>query len=203
MFRLSNNTDLPEASAFSVKSFWLMLVTVLLTAVNALGFDLAGSLCEVGLGCSADEIASRGEHAVGLIQQLLPILTAIWMWFERRAPNLRLVFWRRSSPSRLETLPHSLGQTGVVAILGLCLLLLSAPAARAMICAPPEDVSVRLGGKYREVIVARALDDRGRPVLLYVNPDTGTWSMIVLLDGRACLSASGEGWRAAPPGEAA
>jgi hypothetical protein len=32
---------------------------------------------------------------VSLIQQLVPILTAIWLWFERRAPKFRLVFWRR------------------------------------------------------------------------------------------------------------
>lgn len=97
MFRLSNNINLPEASAFGVKSFWLMLVTVAVMALNAVGFDLVKSLCEVGLGCTADQIAAKGERTVNLIQQLLPILTAVWMWFERRAPQLRLVFWKKSA----------------------------------------------------------------------------------------------------------
>lgn len=96
MLKLSNNISLPEAPAYGVKSFWLLLVTVLITACNALGFDLAGSFCEVGLGCTADAIGAKAEHAVGLVQQLLPILTSVWLWFERRAPNFRLVFWRRT-----------------------------------------------------------------------------------------------------------
>lgn len=95
MFKLPNNTGLPEASAFGVKSFWLLLITVLVTACNALGFDLLPSLCEVGLGCTAQEVITKGERAVSLVQQLIPIATSIWLWIERRAPNFRLVFWRR------------------------------------------------------------------------------------------------------------
>ena len=97
MLRLSNNTDLPEASAFGVKSFWLLLITVLVTACNAAGFQLLPSLCEVDLGCTAEDVVARGEMAVGLIQQLLPILSAVWLWIERRAPNYRLTFWRRGA----------------------------------------------------------------------------------------------------------
>lgn len=98
LLKLSNNTTLPEASAFGVKSFWLLVVTVLVTACNAFGFALLPSLCEVGLGCTAQEVVSKGSGAANLIQQLLPILTAIWLWMERRAPNLRLVFWRKETP---------------------------------------------------------------------------------------------------------
>lgn len=97
MLKLSNNTALPEASAYGVKSFWLLLITVLITACNAFGFDLAASLCEVGLGCTADDIGAKAERAINLTQQLLPIITAIWLWIERRAPNFRLVFWRGKS----------------------------------------------------------------------------------------------------------
>lgn len=97
MLRLSNNTNLPEIPAYRVKSFWLLLITVLVTACNAAGFQLLPSLCEVDLGCTADEVIARGEAAVRLIQQLLPILSAIWLWIERRAPNYRLTFWRRGA----------------------------------------------------------------------------------------------------------
>lgn len=132
MFRLSNNTELPETSALGVKSFWLLLVTVLVTACNAIGFALLPSLCEVGLGCTAEEVAARGEHAVSLIQQLVPILTAIWLWFERRAPKFRLVFWRRPEAADLHLGPRSL-----ILLIGLSLILLgAAPQAMAAPWAP-------------------------------------------------------------------
>lgn len=94
MLRLSNNTDLPAASALRVKSTWLLIITVLVTLCNAVGFDLMASLCDAGLGCSAEAIVETGGHAVNLIQQLVPIGTSIWLWLERRAPGLRLVFWK-------------------------------------------------------------------------------------------------------------
>lgn len=100
MFRLPQNTGLPEASAFGVKSFWLLLITVLVTACNAVGFDLLPSLCEVGLGCTAQEVVTKGERAVSLVQQLAPIASAVWLWLERRAPNFRLVFRRRGGVSQ-------------------------------------------------------------------------------------------------------
>ena len=122
MLRLSNNTDLPEASAFGVKSFWLLLITVLVTACNAAGFQLLPSLCEVGLGCTADEVVAKGQNAVSLIQQLLPILSAVWLWIERRAPTFRLVFRR---PAATDTTLHFLGAAILVA------LLWAAPGSRA------------------------------------------------------------------------
>jgi hypothetical protein len=53
-------------------------------------------------------VAARGEHAVSLIQQLVPILTAIWLWFERRAPKFRLVFWGKPEAADLHLGPRSL-----------------------------------------------------------------------------------------------
>jgi len=94
MLRLSNNTDLPSQQAFKVKSTWLLIVTVLVTLCNAVGFDLMGSLCDAGLGCTAEAVVATGERTVNLIQQLIPIGTSIWLWLERRAPGLRLVFWK-------------------------------------------------------------------------------------------------------------
>lgn len=93
LLKLSNNTALPALPAWRVKSFWLMLLTVLFTALNAAGIDLRASLCDAGLGCTPDAIIDTGNRAVSAVQAMLPILTGIWTWIERRAPNYRLVLW--------------------------------------------------------------------------------------------------------------
>lgn len=93
LLTLSNNTALPALPAWRVKSFWLMLLTVIFTALNATGVDLRASLCDAGLGCTPDQIIDTGSRAVGSVQSLIPILTGIWTWIERRAPKYRLTFW--------------------------------------------------------------------------------------------------------------
>lgn len=93
LLKLSNNAALPPIAAWKVKSFWLMLLTVLFTALNASGIDLRASLCDAGLGCTPDQIVDTGSRAVNSVQLLIPIITGIWTWIERRAPHYRLVFW--------------------------------------------------------------------------------------------------------------
>lgn len=93
LLKLSNNAALPAVAAYKVKSFWLMLLTVLFSFLNAKGIDLGGSLCDAGLGCTADQIVGTGERAVSSVQQLIPIITGIWTWIERRAPHYRLILW--------------------------------------------------------------------------------------------------------------
>ena len=189
MLKLSNNTLLPEAPAYGVKSFWLLLVTVLITACNAMGFDLAASLCEVGLGCTAEDIGSKAEHAVSLVQQLLPIITAVWLWFERRAPSFRLVFWRKSAPDTAGRL--------LFALLAVCLMTLgAAPQAMAAICADATQVDTRLRQKFGEAVAGRGLTEQAQPTLLYANPDTGSWTLVVLMNSQACAVVSGTGWQA-------
>ena len=188
MLKLSNNTLLPEAPAYGVKSFWLLLVTVLITACNAMGFDLAASLCEVGLGCTAEDIGSKAEHAVSLVQQLLPIITAVWLWLERRAPSFRLVFWRKSAPDTVGRL--------LFALLAACLMVGSAPQAMAAICADAAQVDARLSQKFGEAVAGRGLTEQVQPTLLYANPDTGSWTLVVLVNSQACAVVSGTGWQA-------
>lgn len=189
MFRLSNNTALPEIPAYRVKSFWLLVITVLVTACNAFGFDLLGSFCEAGIGCSAEDVVAKGEHAVGLIQQLLPILTSLWLWVERRAPNFRLKLWGRAGPRD--------GIAGGSSALLLVLFLLTAMSpAMAASCADAMDVDTTLRQKFGEAVVARAIVDRQRPALFYANPETGSWTLVVLMDRQACAVASGMGWQA-------
>lgn len=93
LLKLSNNTALPALPAWKVKSFWLMLATVLFSALNSAGVDLRATLCDAGLGCSAEAIVDTGNRAISAVQSLIPIVTGIWTWIERRAPNYRLVLW--------------------------------------------------------------------------------------------------------------
>ena len=188
MLKPSNNTLLPEAPAYGVKSFWLLLITVLITACNAMGFDLTASLCEVGLGCTADAIGAKAENAVGLVQQLLPILTSVWLWFERRAPNFRLVFWRKANPGTIGSLLF-----GVVC--ASAFMLGSTPRAMASACGEPEAVDATLRQTFGETVVARGLADDVRPTLLYVNEETGSWTLVVLIQFQASAVASGSDWK--------
>ena len=188
MLKLSNNTLLPEAPAYGVKSFWLLLVTVLITACNAMGFDLAASLCEVGLGCTAEDIGTKAEHAVSLVQQLLPIITAVWLWFERRAPSFRLVFWRKGARDTIAAGSSAL-------ILGLIMLTAQSPAMAAT-CADAAQVDARLRQKFGEAVAGRGLTEQAQPTLLYANPDTGSWTLVVLVNSQACAVVSGTGWQA-------
>lgn len=191
MFRLSNNVDLPEAPAIGVKSFWLLLITVLVTACNAFGFQLLPSLCEVGLGCTPEEVASRGQNAQSLIQQLIPIGTAIWLWLERRAPKFRLVFWRRPEKATLHFL------LGFV-VIGL--FVFAPPAARAATqCGTSAGVEEVLKAKWGEIVVGRALAADDTPTVLYVNPKTGTWTMVIQSGGNTCVIASGSSWQPVMP----
>lgn len=189
MLKPPNNTLLPETPAYGVKSFWLLLITVLITACNALGFDLAASLCEVGLGCTAEDIGTKAEHAVSLVQQLLPIITAVWLWLERRAPNFRLVFWRKSAPDTVGRMLFF-----VVAI-GL-LTLGAAPHVAAAACGEATKVDATLRQKFGEAVAGRGLTEQAQPTLLYANPDTGTWTLVVLVNSQACAVVSGTGWQA-------
>ena len=76
------NTDLPPLSPFSVKarSTIALLLTVSQTLFLALGWD-ASHLPGVAAGAGA---------ILDGIQMLLPAIGAVWLWWERRAPNFRL-----------------------------------------------------------------------------------------------------------------
>lgn len=193
MFRLSNNTDLPEASAFGVKSFWLLLITVVLQACNMLGINLLPGFCEVGLGCTAEELATKGETAAGLIQQLVPILTAVWLWFERRAPNLRLVFWRKGGGD------SALRFLGAFAILALVTVSAGSQALASPLCGDAGDFRDQLTRGYREEVIGGGVT-QGVATLIYVNPETGTWTVLQVLGDRACVIAAGNDWTSTLPG---
>ncbi len=93
---LSNNKSLPPLPAWQARSFWLTLVTAVVALANSLGVDLMGTLGEMGLGSSPDAVIENASRGVGAVQQLIPFATGVWAWAERRAPNFRLTWWRRS-----------------------------------------------------------------------------------------------------------
>jgi len=66
-------------------------------------------------------------------------------------------------------------------------------SANAGQCGPKQMVAEQLGDRYGEVTFASgvAIDSS---VKFYGNPQTGTWSMVVITpDGLACVIAIGEG----------
>lgn len=81
------NTQLHPSPAWSHRSFLAALLTILTVICNAAGFDIFAWTTRLGLGASAEEVLANA-------QMLLPALGVIWLWWERRAPQFRLV-WRR------------------------------------------------------------------------------------------------------------
>lgn len=69
----------PKLPAWQARSFWLTLFTVLTPLAGAAGLDLPGLLGARSPGAAADTVV-----------QLLPMLTAIWAWSERRRPDFDL-----------------------------------------------------------------------------------------------------------------
>lgn len=82
----------------------------------------------------------------------------------------------------------------------LALAVLSAAPARAQApvpCGDPAAIVARLGAAYREAVTARGVDAGGRLVLVFSNPATGTWTVLLASPGGpACIVSSGEGWEA-------
>ncbi len=93
---LSNNKALPELEAWKARSFWLTLVTGAVALANSQGVDLMGVTREIGLGASPADVVETASRHVSAVQELLPIVTGTWALIERRAPNFRLVFWKRA-----------------------------------------------------------------------------------------------------------
>lgn len=190
--RLSNNIDLPELPFWQARSFWAQVLLALSVWLNAQGIDLFGLLRELGIGGTPDEVIATGERLVSVWQQLAPILFGLWAWIERRAPNYRLVFWRRSEPFDLSML----GAFALAALLSLA----AAPQASAAQCGPAAAVRDQLNQRWRETSVGFGTAANGQEVELFVSRETRTWTMVVTLpDGRACILASGTNW--GQPGE--
>lgn len=91
---------------------------------------------------------------------------------------------------------------GVLCALAIvCLMVIAALSARAQaFCGPQSEMIKALtDGRYREVPRFHG-ETRGMPVTVFANPETGTWSLLVIRpDGAACLVIGGTGFQEAPP----
>ncbi len=85
----------------------------------------------------------------------------------------------------------------------LALALLPAPAAaQSMMCLGAPDMLAELAARYGEDVAASALGQSDVRLVVTVNPDTGSWSILVVRpDGKACLAAAGTEWRMLPQGD--
>ena len=88
----------------------------------------------------------------------------------------------------------------------LSVVFLTAPAMSQEPCGDPMTFDRTLRDKYGETPAYQAFARDERALSFYVNPDTGTWTVLALYPerGMVCAVASGDGWETLPaslPGE--
>ena len=84
----------------------------------------------------------------------------------------------------------------VVVVLLFCLCDVAAGQSR---CDSREGLIAQLAERYRETPVAWGVDSGGGLVEVLAAVDGSTWTIIVTSpQGRSCMVAAGEGWRAVP-----
>lgn len=76
--------------------------------------------------------------------------------------------------------------------LALVALVAASPASAQMQCGGYADAVAHLSSEYGESLAVRGMDGAGDVVEMFANPDTGTWTaLIVRPDGTACMVAAG------------
>lgn len=81
-------------------------------------------------------------------------------------------------------------------------LLLAGPAYAQQQCGPFEQWAEQLHTQFGEAPAFLGLDDRGPMTFLFINGETGTWTVLVLFPGgEACAAASGKDGEMVPLGE--
>jgi hypothetical protein len=76
--------------------------------------------------------------------------------------------------------------------LALVALVAATPAVGQMQCGGYADAVAHLSSEYGESLTMQGMDGAGNVVAMFANPDTGTWTaLIVRPDGTACMAASG------------
>ena len=82
--------------------------------------------------------------------------------------------------------------TKMAAISAIVSACLGSQAIAQMQCGGYADAVAHLSTAYGESIVVRGIDGAGAVVEMFANPDTGTWTaLIVQPDGTACMVAAG------------
>lgn len=197
---LANNTTLPELPVWQARSFWAQLLLVASVLANAFGIDLFEALREMGIGANPDEVMATVTRIGSALQVLSPAFFGIWAWLERRAPNFRLVFWKKPP------------EITMLAFWGLLMFLVALAVAAAPLAAWAEprcmgqaDALADLKARYGEDLPWSGLTTNGQLLAITMAPDGTTWTALVVRpDGLACLLAAGESWAEKPaqaPGE--
>lgn len=80
-------------------------------------------------------------------------------------------------------------------VAGMATIALSAGIAQAQQCVQFSDGAARLVSEYGESIIGRGLMPNGAAVVIFANPDTGTWTLVVVTpDGCSQSPADGQSW---------
>ena len=87
--------------------------------------------------------------------------------------------------------------------LAVAFLCLAIPAQAGTPCLPDFDQFAKaLHDRFGEVPQVGGVMGGGRPLVIFSNPATGTWTVVIqAADGSFCSPASGEGFKAVPPGQ--
>lgn len=64
---------------------------------------------------------------------------------------------------------------------------------------PADKVQAQLAEQFGEVPAAAGMADGGAPVILLVNPTTGSWTVLGLAGASACLITGGSSWHSVTP----
>lgn len=67
-------------------------------------------------------------------------------------------------------------------------------------CGPLDQLAELLEREYGEAVHSEGLADSGAIMQLWANPETGSWSIVIILpDGLACLPAAGSAYSRLEP----
>lgn len=80
------------------------------------------------------------------------------------------------------------------------LVLIGSPAFAQMQCGGFADTVAHLSTQYGESLAVQGLDGAGNVIAMFANPDTGTWTaLIVYPDGTACMASAGHSFELHKP----
>lgn len=71
----------------------------------------------------------------------------------------------------------------------------ASPASAQTSCGDLATVLTQLNDRYGELPVGKGEDYRGGEIVVLANPDTGTFTVLYVMEGRACLMGGGEKWQ--------
>jgi len=189
------NLSLPTLPIWQARSFYAQLLLMASVVLNTMGIDLMAFFGATGIGATPDEVIEKG---VSIWQALSPIVFGLWAWWERRAPNYRLVAGLSGSDTTL----RFLAMLAMIIAIGA-----ATPTMAQQRCLPFDQAVQVLHERYGEELVGSGIDGQSLPVLLFVSPENHSWTLVRTVDdagATTCILIAGLSWAmaiSAPPGE--